>query len=214
MDDELPFDLSAENLEIGGHTIQLVRPADPYCAIECYLEEEDRGPDGFSCELWPSAHALALMLLQAEPAPDGPLLELGCGLGLASLAAAQRGLQALASDAAGLCLEMVAESARRNGLDTKVQTLRYAWGEALPRRFPLVVGADLLYEEQSHQALWNSLEQALAHGGQVWLTDPERPATAAFFADTPAGWQVERSVLAEGLALYRLCRRSPEDTSP
>ncbi len=207
MEDEepLPFACAEDLLAIAGHTLRLVRPDEPYCAIECFLDEEDRGPDGFSCDVWPSSRALAALLLTAEEAPEGELFELGCGLGLGALAAAAAGWKVLASDGAGLCLELLAESARRNGF-TSLETSRYCWGEPAPRRFARIVGADILYYEDSHAALWDSFDEALAPGGRIDLVDPERPATGRFFAVQPDGWRHTRRALGEGLALYQVER--------
>ena len=97
--------------------------------------------------LWRSGVALAREL-DGEPLRGLRVVELGCGLGAPSLAAARAGAVVLATDEAPEALELVARSAQANGL--QVDTAVAGWaapGELLERApFDLVLAADVLYE--------------------------------------------------------------------
>ena len=139
--------------------------------------------------LWRSGAALAREL-DGEPLDGLRVVELGCGLGAPSLAAARAGATVLATDEAPEALELVARSARANGLP--VETAVADWtapGELLERGpFDLVLAADVLYE-RSTVALLLGLLPRLAPAG--WLADPGRPAAGAFLEQARRRWAVE-----------------------
>jgi predicted nicotinamide N-methyase len=122
-------------------------------------------------------------------------LELGCGLGLPSLAAALAGGRVLATDWSPDAVAMTARNAQRNGLS--IETLVCSWTapEPLLERGPwdLVLASDVLYEARNGEALAPLLERLLAAGGEAWLADPGRPAAERFLA----GFAHEKRAAAE-----------------
>jgi predicted nicotinamide N-methyase len=139
--------------------------------------------------LWRSGVALARDLDDA--ALRGlRVVELGCGLGVPSIAAARGGAVVLATDASAEALSLVARNARLNEVD--LDTARVDWGEPheLVRRAPfdLVLAADVLYE-RAHVDMLLSLLPRLAP--EVWLADPGRPASVEFLERTGSTWSIE-----------------------
>jgi predicted nicotinamide N-methyase len=128
--------------------------------------------------LWRSGVALARELDRVDLRGQR-VLELGCGLGLPSLAAARAGADVLATDTDAGALELLARNADANGLG--IETARVDWAEPgeLIRRAPfeLVLAADVLYERQSIAQLLSLLPQL---GPQSWLADPGRSNAEAF----------------------------------
>ena len=123
------------------------------------------------------------------------MLELGCGLGLPSLAAAVGGALALATDWAEDAVALLRRNARRNGLALRAEPVRWDEPEPLLREAPweLVLGADLLYEARNAEQLAELLPRL---GGLVLLAEPGRPHARAF---------LERMSAEEvGRPLYRL----------
>ena len=113
-------DLVEEVVGIGGHDLCLLRPRDAEALLsEEAFEHEEFLP--YWAELWPSALALA-RAVGARALHGARTLELGCGLGLPSLAAALAGGRVLATDWAPDAITMTARNAERNGL--KVEVLR------------------------------------------------------------------------------------------
>ncbi len=89
-------DLVEESVTVAGRELHLLRPRDP----EALIDEGAFAQDEFLpywAELWPSAHALTEVLCARE-LHGVRVLELGCGLGLPSLAAAALGAQVTATD--------------------------------------------------------------------------------------------------------------------
>ena len=139
--------------------------------------------------LWRSGVALAREL-DGEPLGGLRVVELGCGLGVPSLAAARAGASVLATDESTAALELVERSARANGLRLETAAVGWASPDALLERAPfdLVLAADVLYERPA-AALLLSLLPRLAPA--AWLADPGRPAAGAFMEQAERRWQVE-----------------------
>ena len=141
--------------------------------------------------LWRSGVALAREL-------DGELLqglrvvELGCGLGVPSIAAARAGASVLATDESPEALELVVQSARSNGV--RVETAVADWANASPVEllerapFDLVLAADVLYERSAVAQLLSLLPRLAP---VAWLADPGRPAAEAFVEQARRRWRLE-----------------------
>jgi len=139
--------------------------------------------------LWRSGVALAREL-DGEPLRGLRVVELGCGLGVPSIAAARAGATVLATDESPEAVELVARSARANGVP--VETAVADWespAELLQRaRFDLALAADVLYERAAVARLLSLLPR-LAPG--ALLADPGRPAAQAFVEQARRRWRVE-----------------------
>jgi predicted nicotinamide N-methyase len=117
------------------------------------------------------------------------VVELGCGLGVPSLAAARGGADVLATDGDEEALELLELNARENGL--RVATARVDWeaADALVARgpFDLVLAADVLYERASRSLLESLLPRL---GAAVWLADPGRPELEFFLDLARRRWSI------------------------
>lgn len=171
-----------------------MRPPDAEALItEESFEHEEFLP--YWAELWASAVALAHDV-SMRALRGRPTLELGCGLGLPSIAAARAGGRVLATDWSTDALLATAANAERNGVE--VETLRCAWAEpdAIVERgpWPLVLAADVLYERRNVELLLGLLPRLVDATGFVLLADPGRvPADAFLRGADEQGWDV-RSV--------------------
>jgi 2-polyprenyl-3-methyl-5-hydroxy-6-metoxy-1,4-benzoquinol methylase len=113
--------------------------------------------------------------LAGRPGAGRRLLELGCGIGLVSLAAAAAGYDVLASDYYADALEFTAANAARHGLEG-VDTRLVDW-RRLPDdlgTFDVVVAADVLYEQPMAALVAAALARTLAPGGLGLVSDPGR----------------------------------------
>ena len=119
------------------------------------------------------------------------VLELGCGLGLPALAAAQRGADVLATDWAEQATELLRRNAERNDLFLRVARVRWSEPDVLLRAAPwdLVLGADLLYESRNAEQLAGLLPTL---GGEVLLAEPGRPYAKEFLERFRAETVAER----------------------
>ena len=186
-------DLIEEVIGLAGRDLSVLRPRD---AADLLDEERFASGDEFIpywADLWPSAILLA-RTLAGRALRGARVVELGCGLGLPSLAAALAGGRVLATDWAPEALAAVERNAARN--DLAVETLVSDWrepAELLARGpFDLAIAADVLYERRNVTPLTELLE---ALDCPCWLADPGRPPAAEMLGNLAlAGW--ERSTLA------------------
>jgi predicted nicotinamide N-methyase len=210
VDDALAaWDTVQDRVVVGPHELRLRRPrsAEDLIDEDAYARDE-RLP--YWAELWPSARVLARRV-GVVALRGARVLELGCGLGLPSLAAALAGGRVLATDWSPDAIAFAARNARANGL--RVETAVAAWREpdALVARGPwdLVLGSDVLYEPRNGDQLEALLPRVLAPRGRVWLADPRRPAAVYFHERMEPRWSF-RTELDRGpppVELHELRRR-------
>ena len=156
--------------------------------------------------LWRSGLALAREL-EGEALRGLRVVELGCGLGVPSIAAARAGASVLATDACAEALALVERNARANEVDVETATVDWAQPGELVRRAPfdLVLCADVLYERASVAQLLTLLPRL---GPEAWLADPGRPAAEAFIEQAAGLWTVETRV-RDVVRIHRLILQPP-----
>lgn len=201
----------AERIPLPGGEVELLRPPDAEALMtEESFEHEEFLP--YWAELWASAIALAhdisLRALRGKRT-----LELGCGLGLPSIAAARAGGRVLATDWSPDAVLATAANAERNGVN--VETLRCSWAEPEPliARAPwqLVLASDVLYERRNVDLLLELLPRLVDERGLVLLADPGRVPAERFLAQAEEDGWVVRSVAsprARRVLVHRLRRAS------
>jgi predicted nicotinamide N-methyase/predicted GNAT family acetyltransferase len=199
-----------EVVSLAGRDVRILRPRDGDALLsEEAFEQEEFLP--YWAELWPSARMLARRLA-GRALRGARTLELGCGLGLPSIAAALAGGQVLATDWAPDAIAATTHNAARNG--TAVETAIVSWQEpdAIVARAPwdLVLGADLLYERRNVGQLLELLPRLVDERGEVWLADPGRRAAEAFVAAVEPDWELgeQRDPEFPSVTLYRLRKRA------
>ena len=183
-----------ETVELGGHSLTIVRPASADELIdEEAFDEEEFLP--YWAELWPSGIALA-GAVGALDLRGSRVLELGAGLGLPALVAALRGAEVLATDWAKDAVDLLRLNAVRNHVTLRVERVRWDDPEPLlvQAPWPLVLGADLLYEQRNADQLLELLPRL---GADVLLAEPGRPFARGFLERASASWDVETTPSAE-----------------
>ena len=171
--------------------------------------------------LWPSGAHLAARLALRPVRSDERILEVGCGLALASLVGHRRGANVTASDRHPLAESFLEENLRLNDLGP----MKYRHGdwsvpesppgqEDAPRHriveglYDLIIGSDLLYERDADAALAGFIARHTSPAGEVWIVDPDRGNRPAFnrqMADEDFLLREERldSPAALGVAAYK-----------
>jgi predicted nicotinamide N-methyase len=175
--------------------------------------------------VWPSGLHLAAALGRRPVTASERILEVGCGLALASLVGHRRGACMTASDCHPLTRLFLDENLRLNALGP----LRYRhghWaartqpeddgGRAAPEeepgrlvqgRFELIIGSDVLYERDDRGLLAGFIELHGAAKGEVMIVDPQRGNRSAFHRRMAGlGYEMQQTLLssADGIeAPYR-----------
>lgn len=144
-------------------------------------------------QLWPSSERLAARMAQRPVLVGERILELGCGLALPSLVSHRRGADITASDChpltqdfllANLALNQLHPMKYRHGHWSRPGSLRPGEGEPIidrvRGRFDLIIGSDLLYDQDASVALAGFITRHAKPLSEVWIVDPDRGNRAGF----------------------------------
>lgn len=173
-----------ELVPIGGHVYRLRVLSD---------KQQFSDPDGHGARLgissaqwslfgqvWPSGRLLAQAMQRFDIAGKR-VLELGCGIGLASLVLQRRGADIVASDMHPLAESFLAYNAALNALPA-VHYRQLRWDVPLPTlgRFDLIIASDVLYEIDHATLLAGVVQRHAYPDAEVLLTDPGRSHSGRF----------------------------------
>jgi len=169
--------IGREEVYIDDVTFQIERPTDAEVLLDDPTIRQANVADDYMpywADIWPAARMMAKVVLR-EPWP-GPaeVLELGCGLGLAGLAALHRGMSVIFSDYDITALRFAERNARLNNFGN-FRTLPLDW--RFPPddiKVPVILAADLTYELRNIEPLLALIKKMLRPGGVCLLTDPDR----------------------------------------
>jgi predicted nicotinamide N-methyase len=131
-------------------------------------------------QIWPAGRLLAQAMHRLELTGQR-ILELGCGIGLASLVLQQRGANVVASDIHPLTEPFLAYNAALNALPA-VHYRQLRWDEPLPSLgdFDLIIASDVLYEQGHADLISSVIARHAKPDAQVLVTDPGRGNSARF----------------------------------
>jgi len=173
------FRTSIEDATVDEHTFSILKPANP----DDLIREEDFVKDErlpYWADVWPSSIVLAEKLLELKGA-GRTALELGCGVGLSTLAATSAGFDVLSTDYYEDALDVTRANVFRN-LGTIARTRMVDWRH-FPEdlgRFDLVFASDVLYEKEYAELLPLLLRRLLVPRGIALIADPGRVAAPVF----------------------------------
>jgi predicted nicotinamide N-methyase len=140
--------------------------------------------------LWPSSMQLALWMAKRPLVPGERILEVGCGLALASLVVHRQGADVTASD----CHPLTETFLNRNIDLNDLPPLAYRhgnWGDdadtvqrpghpAVTGCFDLIIGSDVLYERDESGKLSGFIALHTLPCAEVLIVDPNRGNRSAF----------------------------------
>jgi predicted nicotinamide N-methyase len=209
-------ELTRSSIDVPGGRVELVHPRR---AMELLYEQNFDADEEFPpywAQLWPSSVVLAGAVAAARPA-GARVLELGCGLGLPSIAAAMAGGHVLATDRSTDALAFASYNAGINGVAVEVEVCSWADPGPVLERAPwdLVLGADVLYGHGGLADLADLLPRLVADTGQVWLADPGRPPAATFLQVSAAWAEIcEAPEVDREVTVHRLRPRDRHGVQP
>jgi predicted nicotinamide N-methyase len=173
------FRTSVEDATVEAHIFSILRPAnsDDLIREEDFVKDE-RLP--YWADVWPSSLILAGKLLELE-GRGKTALELGCGVGLSTLAATTAGYDVLSTDYYEDALDVTRANVFRN-LGTLARTRLVDWRHFPDDlgRFDLVLASDVLYEQEYAALLPVILKRLLSPSGFALVADPGRVAAPVF----------------------------------
>ena len=178
------------HIDLNGRSFHLHRPADLETMWE-NMAEDSLDPDEripYWVELWPASIVLARWLLQQGTRISGArCLDLGCGLGLCTQAAASGRARVVGTDYVPEALSFAQKSAPL--LDWICMDWRKPCFHS--GSFSYIFGADILYESRFFPPLLFLWNQLLAPGGTIWMASPDREVSRSFWEHIlpRSGWQ-------------------------
>ena len=173
------FDVATSEFRVAGRLVTLHHPrnADDLISEDDYVKDE-RLP--YWADIWPSARVLADRVA-VMPVNERRFLELGCGAGLVSVAAAMAGFDVTATDYYDEALRFTALNVLVN-TGVLIETRSADW-RRFPHdmgRFELVVASDVLYEREYAELIASVLDRTLSGRGSGRVADPGRLAAPEF----------------------------------
>ncbi len=170
------YAVTREAHRFGKLAVKLHRVADPNAVIDAVdageFGEDERFP--YWTELWPSAFALARYISRMRPLAGVRTVELGCGLGMAGIAAALRGAEVLYTDFEkdALCF---ARANHELNLGRPGRVRLFDWRTA-PRGLSaeLVLASDVLYERRFLGPFIDTISRIVTPGGTALVAEPGR----------------------------------------
>ena len=177
-----PLDVDVGEAQASGDSerqvVSLLLPSDQSALLDLYVDQEQAGAPYYGI-VWPSAYALARHVAareNVEPLRGAAVLELGCGVGLAGIAAALTGAprSVTLTDNDPLAVELSRLGAERSGVGgvctcaVRDWTDLASWPEC---GYDCVLGADIIYESAACEAIAALLERTLRVGGSFVLAD-------------------------------------------
>jgi predicted nicotinamide N-methyase len=131
-------------------------------------------------QIWPSGKLLASAMCDFD-VEGKRILELGCGLGLATLVLTRRGADITATDHHPMAGEFLAHNAGLNDLTIPLfHGLRWDRIDGVLGLFDLIIASDVLYERDHPELLAQVCSSHLQKNAEVLITDPGRHNHAAF----------------------------------
>ena len=181
-------DAVVERVPLPGGEVVRARPRSFDAVREAEALAGPGRPTPYWASQWPSGVALA-RFVAARDLTGVRVLEVGCGLGLPSVAAARAGASITATDACPEAVVYAAHNLALNGLEGDVAAAD--WRD-LPEMdgapWDLVIGADLLYRPDNHESLQRLLSSLTT--GEAWIADPGRGGCRDFLAAARGRWRI------------------------
>ncbi|ACF45571.1 Methyltransferase type 12 [Prosthecochloris aestuarii DSM 271] len=175
------YDIMKIACSLGGEAFHFFSVRDSYELLDRISPEEfvkdEQMP--YWAEIWPSSLALSRFIIEELDLRDKPVIEIGAGVGVVSIAAARKGGKVLSTDYSEEALRFIALNARANNVELQCSQLDWRCIR-ISKQFDLLFAADVLYERVNLLPIIHAIDRLLAPGGSAWIADPRRRLTEQF----------------------------------
>jgi predicted nicotinamide N-methyase len=186
----------------------------PDAAAVRTVYQDGATPFPYWSQVWPAAKAMATFLVRHPSfANEKKVVELGAGLGLPSLVAAQHAAQVLCTDYVPEAVKMAAISVTHAGLKN-VTAAVLDWQHLPPNlEVDVLLLSDVNYEPEAFAVLTGVINTFLSKGTTILLSTPQRLMAKGFIAPLLANcvkqeevtvWHEGKEVLITVLVLEKI----------
>jgi predicted nicotinamide N-methyase len=175
------YDLQVTGYRFGECDFRFLSVRDSYALLDRISPEEflkdEQMP--YWAEIWPASVTLSNVIMDKLDLAGKSVIELGTGVGIASVAAARKGARVLATDYSTEALRFVVYNALLNGIT--LETGRLDWRMVMTdEKFDVVIAADVLYERVNLLPIVTAIDALLKKGGAAYIADPRRRLAEQF----------------------------------
>ncbi len=178
------YPLRQEIIRLAKRDIAITVVVDPDQFLDDLSREEINGALRlpYWAYLWPSSIALARHLDQMETLESQRVLEIGCGFGLAGIAASLGGGRVMFTDYEKDALLFAQYNALQNRCTEGASFVQMDWNAScFNGRFTRILAADVVYEEKNWKPILALIQKHLAVGGTAIIAEPNRANADGFF---------------------------------
>ncbi|MGB7511733.1 MAG: methyltransferase domain-containing protein [Pelodictyon phaeoclathratiforme] len=213
------YDLAETSYTFGEQPFRFLSVLDSYALLDRISPEEfvkdEQMP--YWAEIWPSAITLSSFIADELPLEGLRVIEIGAGVGMASVVAAWKGASVLATDYSLEALRFVRYNALKNRV--KLESERLDWRLVqCSERFDLLFAADVLYERVNLLPIVTAIDKLLKPDGVAYLADPRRRLAEQFlelaaennFLITPFQRKYSGGSKTVAVNIYKMQRQSTD----
>lgn len=171
-----------KSITVGSKTFQIAYPGNADELLDHPSTQTAFHADQYMpywAELWPSSQMLGEVLMEQTWPDNHRALEIGCGVGLAGIVALSLGMHVIFSDYDATAVDFAAENAIANGFPD-FEKLPLDWRFPPDFQVPLLLAADVIYEERNIAPLISFIQTVLEPGGICLLSDSDRSTRGGF----------------------------------
>jgi 2-polyprenyl-3-methyl-5-hydroxy-6-metoxy-1,4-benzoquinol methylase len=195
------FPCDFDHLKIGQADLDILQLTDMDAYIDSLTEKaaQDEGLQlPFWARIWPTSILLGHSLQNAPHPKSTPLLEIGAGVGLCGLIAAQLGFSVTITDNNEDALLFSRINILKNNLEHKAR-IGYVdfTSTSLEQRYPLIVGSEVLYHEETYRPLLKFLLKHIqpSADAEVVLAKSYKLKARRFFSMAGRDFDIQEKVI-------------------
>ncbi|NTW69213.1 MAG: methyltransferase domain-containing protein [Chlorobiaceae bacterium] len=209
------YELDEKLYTFAGHSFSFLCVLDSYALLDRISPEEfvkdEQMP--YWAEIWPSAITLSTFIADELSLEGKRIIEIGAGVGMASVVAAWKGASVLATDYSVEALRFIRYNALKNRVEIDADRLDWRLVQC-SEKFDLLFAADVLYERVNLLPIVYAIDKLLKPGGAAYISDPRRRLAEQFlelagengFSVTPLVREYRSGTQSVSVNIYRLMR--------
>ena len=175
------YDLDTTCYSFAGREYSFVSVRDSYALLD-RISPEDFMKDEqmpYWAEIWPAAVILSEFILEELAVTNKRIIEIGAGVGVASIAAASVGADVLSTDYSEEAIKFIRLNAGKNNVALNTDRLDWRFIQ-LDEQFDVLFAADVLYERTNLLPIIFAVDKLIQPNGCAYIADPRRRLAQQF----------------------------------